>query len=181
MTTGAAQLLRLLSSGIRPVDTGLSAGAQLGANSAPGLSFSDLLKQAASGELSSALPVSIAPDANIQLDDAQLARLSLAADKLEAAGIRTALITIDGRRLLLDVPARQITSPAAKEDSGIIANIDGVMDCGDTRSTESGAASALGAAQQSSSSAGTAHLGPPSAGLTDSQSLLRLLATLTAA
>ena len=134
MTTAATQLLRLLASGIQPAS---ASAVQPG--SAPASSpFADLLKQARAGTLESELPVTIAgdaQDANVTLSEDQLASLSLAADKLEAAGVRNALVTIDGQRLILDVHLRQITARAAG-DNGIVAGVDGVMDLGDLRSAQ---------------------------------------------
>jgi len=154
-------LLRLLGSGIQPL------GAPGQASSAPAVgpgSFADLLKQAQDGSLVSKLPVTIGPDAGVKLDDNQLARVSLAADKLEAAGVKTALVNIDGQKLILDVHSRQITG-AAGDASGIVAGVDGAVDLGDQR-----AAGAAG-------TTGLPSITPPG-GLASNQSLMNLLAEL---
>lgn len=175
MDIGATQLLRMLGSGVRPMSGPADGGA--GGAAAP-VSFANLLQQAREGSLTSAAPVSIAHDAGVECSEDQLARLSLAADKLEAAGVRSALINIDGQQLVLDVHLRQVIGPA-KANNGLIAGIDGVMDLGDARSaSQTGAGTAP---------AGTA--GAQSAGLLQSagglaarnQSLLKLLAELPAA
>jgi len=162
VTTGAAQLLRLLGSGVQPA----AHSAAKAAATAGQASFADLLRQAREGTLTSNRPVTPGPDAGVNLSDDQLARLSLAADKLESAGVRTALVSIDGQKLILDVQQRQVTG-AAKCEDGVISGVDGAIDLGDLR----------GAAQTPAPGAGTA----PSAGPTDSASLMKLLAELRAA
>jgi hypothetical protein len=165
VTTSALQLLRQLGSGVRPdaIGAGAPAGAQASA-------FADLLRQARDGTLASTSPVEIAGDAEVSCSDEQLARLSLAADKLEAAGVRTALVTIDGQRLIMDVHARQITG-AATAENGVVSGIDGVMDLGDARA--GGAAAAIAPAASATSAS-------IPAGLAQNQSLMKLLAGLSA-
>ena len=89
--------------------------------------FADLLRRARDGTLSSNRPVTIADDAGLQLTEDQLARLALAADRAEAAGLRKVLVTIDDRRVILDVTQRAVLS-AASAQGGVIEGIDGVMD-----------------------------------------------------
>lgn len=153
------QLLRMLGSGIQPVDTG---SRQL-SGSAPveSMSFAQLLQQAQDGTLVGKQPVTIAPGSDLKLSDDQLARLSLGADRAEAAGLRTALVKLDGQNLIMDVGSREILS-AAKSDGGVMSGIDGVLDLGDNRIN----------AQQSSASA---HLALPNAPLVQNPSLLKLL------
>lgn len=122
MTIDPLQLLRRLT-------LGAPAGPQ---GSAPGTSvesgsFAELLQAARNGELTSKLPVSVDPGVGVELSDEQLARVSLAADKAEAAGVRTALLIIDGQRLTLDVHGRRITG-RAEEAGGVVTGVDGVID-----------------------------------------------------
>jgi hypothetical protein len=121
MTTDPIQLLRSLALGSRALPQSQPAQGTSGAD------FAELLRQAQSGELSSKLPVSVDPDVNVELSDEQLAKLSLAADKAEAAGLRTALVVADGQRLILDVQQRRITG-VAEDPSGIVSGVDGVID-----------------------------------------------------
>jgi hypothetical protein len=173
VTTPSTQLLRQLGSGVRPTDAAPVGLRGPGAPGIEGASFGDLLKQAREGGLASKLPVEIAPGANVALSDEQLARLSLAADRAEAAGVKTALVNIDGQRLVLDVHARRVMGVAAPEN-GVYLGIDGVMDLGDLRPALSAPA------QGSPGGAGTARpaspLRPPAGTPAQSPSVLNLLA-----
>ena len=166
VNTSSAQLLRMLGSGVRPDSARAVASPAAGASQA---AFADLLKQARDGTLSSAAPVSVAGDANVTCSDDQLARLSLGADKLEAAGVRTAMVSIDGQKLILDVHARSVVG-AANAENGVVAGIDGVMDLGDFRAGGQTAAAAPGT--------GATTALPPSS-LAQNQSLMKLLADLS--
>ncbi len=89
--------------------------------------FSDLLSRARNGTLSSNKPVTVKADAGLKLSEDQLARLSLAADRAEAAGLRKALVTIDDQRVILDVQQRTVLGNAGTLD-GVLDGIDGVID-----------------------------------------------------
>lgn len=167
MSANSIQLLRQLSSGVRP--PGVSAAPKPDVAQA---SFTDLLKKAQSGELVSKTPVTLASDAEISLSDDQLARLSFAADKLEAAGVRTALISIDGKKLLLDVSSRQVLG-AATSAEGVFAGIDGMLDLGDARADAQGANTAA----QAQTITGAA----PTSGVPSNPTLLKLLSDLRTA
>lgn len=129
MTLDAATLLKALGSGMHPA-------APIGAAS-PGTSqaaigagqFADLLDKARSGLLSSNKPVSIASEiaGRVTISEDDLARIALAADKAEAAGVRTALVVLDDQQVVLDIADRKITGLADLGDSGVIAGIDGVI------------------------------------------------------
>jgi hypothetical protein len=69
-----------------------------------------MLAKAKSGELSSGLPVVVAPGAGVQLSGEQLTKLASAADVAEASGASKALVAIDGRMLTMDVATREITA-----------------------------------------------------------------------
>lgn len=177
MTSSAAQLLRALGSGIKPVGSSTTKCESIGA---PGV-FADLLKQAREGGLASELPVTIGSDAlsaGVRLDEEQLARLAIAADKLETAGVRHALVTIDGQKVLLDVHSREVTGLPDGEH-GLVGGIDGVMDLGDARASTRGAGVAPGAHSEAQGmSAGVRRIGPPAATLTGSASAMKILATM---
>lgn len=168
MNTSPAHLLRRLGSGVRPD------GAAPPAGPAPveSAGFADLLRRARSGELTSKLPVEIDPGAGVTLTDDQLTRVAAAADQAEAAGVRTALLTIDGQRLLLDVHSRRITGPAPA-DSAVLPGIDGVVDAGDLRR-----AGPADPAQASPAPAVPARVSPPAGTPAQNASLLDLLARL---
>ncbi len=183
MSVNAAQLLKLLGSGIRPTGASTNAAAP---GVAPG-AFADLLKQAREGGLASELPVTIGSDAQaagVQLSGEQLARVAIAADQLETAGVRHALVTIDGQKLLLDVHAREV-SGRPDGSSGLVGGIDGTIDLGDLRGDVGGGGSGgAGVAPLDTSGAqGTLsalrRLNPPAATLTGSASALELLAKLS--
>jgi hypothetical protein len=121
MNTESARLLKQLGVGtaapvVRPSGQGVDASA-----------FADLLSRARSGELASNRAVSVAPDAGVALGPDELAKISLAADRAEAAGIRTALVMVGDQRVLLDVGTRTITG-AARGEGGVYAGVDGVID-----------------------------------------------------
>src|SRR5689334_705012 len=111
MTTTATDLLRQLGSGVRPVAPAASppAGATaLKPGQVESAGFADLLAAAKGGNVQTGLNISIAPNANVTLTPEQLARLSSAADRAQAAGLHDALVLIDGQALKLDVFTRTI-------------------------------------------------------------------------
>lgn len=145
MTTSAAQLLqRLTGIGAGTAASGKSAGAPAG--SAPSAvpstnaaaDFAKLLGKAAQGQAVSNLPVTVSPRSGIELTGEQLSRLGPAADKAAAAGLQTALVTIDGKSLLMDVQSRQVTA-AAQPTERAITGIDGVVAVPDASDAEQGA------------------------------------------
>ncbi len=155
MTSQSADLLRLLSPVGRPPPSA-SASARPGSAGAAGpgagiehASFADLLRRAESGDFASGIPVKVDEHAGVTLTEEQIARLSIAADKAEAAGIHKALVLIDGQSLLLDVHTRTVTgkadlgggapaspgsntakSGAAVGGGAVLAGIDGVLNLG---------------------------------------------------
>jgi hypothetical protein len=124
----SSQLLARLAFGragaVAPL-AGPQASPQGASGIAPG-DFASLLAQAQSGTLRSGAPVTVAPDANLTLSDDQLAKLSIAADKAEAAGVRTALVLMGDQQFVLDVAAREIVG-LADASAGVVANVDGVI------------------------------------------------------
>lgn len=177
MDSTSLQLLKMLGSGVRPTELPGLSGKASGASAPGGVSFADLLKQAQDGTLVSKLPVTISSDEAIALSDEQLARVSVAADKAEAAGIKTALLKIDGQSLVLDVHSRQITG-TADGCSGIVSGVDGVMDLGNMQTGIAGAGDPLLQAQGVLAGAKKAQLKPPASSLSSSSSLLELLSKL---
>ncbi len=126
MTIDTAQMLRQLGTAGAPRAVQAPAGSPRADEGA----FAELLKRAREGTLASNRPVSVEKSAGVALSEEQLARLSLAADRAEAAGLRTALVLIDDRRLILDVHQRSVVGVAAPEQ-GVLDGIDGVIDLAD--------------------------------------------------
>jgi hypothetical protein len=91
--------------------------------------FSDLLARAQAGELTSGVPVTVDKEAGVSLSDADLAMLTLAADKAEAAGIRRAVVLNGDQALILDVHSRTIVGKADMTD-GVLSGIDGIIRLG---------------------------------------------------
>lgn len=102
------QLLRRLEPPVRPG----AAPARSGAPGAPieRRGFDDLLSLVARGSLRSERSVTVAGAAHIDppLEAGQLARLASAADEAESAGAHRAVMLIDGRGIVMDVPQRVV-------------------------------------------------------------------------
>jgi hypothetical protein len=89
--------------------------------------FQALLRRAEAGDVASGREVSVARDAALNLAPEQIARLSVAADRAEAAGAHHALVLIDGQALRLDVDRRQITGKADLGSGLVLTDIDAVV------------------------------------------------------
>lgn len=141
MSNGSSDLLRLLGSGAGSVGAAskirgvTSQGGQQGATGVEQAAFADLLERAKAGELSSGRPIEIDDDAGVTLSDAEMAMLTVAADKAEAAGIRRAVVMTGGQAVILDVGSRTVVGKAESED-GVISGIDGVIRLGADGATE---------------------------------------------
>lgn len=74
-------------------------------------------------------PVTIAGAASLkgELDGDQLQRLASAADTAEAAGAQRAVMLIDGRGLVMDVPGRLVTAELAADPARQLMNIDAAV------------------------------------------------------
>jgi hypothetical protein len=92
-----------------------------------GASFDQLLQQAQGGGISSGIPVRVAREANLNLSSSQLARLSDAADRAEAAGASRALVMMDGMVLNMDVGLRTITGQADLSSTKVLNGVDAVV------------------------------------------------------
>lgn len=124
MALAAAQLLRLLGSGVNALRPAAPAPPVDKAD------FAQLLQQARSGEVRTDLPVTVENDAGVSLTPAELTRLCVAADRAEAAGIRTALVLLDGKAVLLDVHTRSVKGAVSlgEGQEAIVPGIDGLID-----------------------------------------------------
>lgn len=135
MNLTAADMLRRLASGVVPDGSFLAgltgpggAGFKQGnaANISVKGSFLDLLKKAATANPESGIPVTIDKGIGLLLNDDQMQRLSKAADKATAEGFSTALVSIDGINLVMDVDGRRITAVADPEGRAV-SGIDGAV------------------------------------------------------
>jgi hypothetical protein len=121
-------LLRRLEPAVRPAPLAHGGGSTSAAaalfESQP---FDRLLAAAFAGEIRSDRPVQAACDLQPSLSAGQLERLSLAADRAEAGGARTALMMIDGRGIVVDVTGRMITSEMRADDVSGMLQIDAAM------------------------------------------------------
>lgn len=169
MSDSAIQLLKQLGSGVRPTEVG---GKKSHAEASGEAAFAQLLAQARSGELSSHKVVEIADDAKVTLNDGEIARLSLAADRAEAEGVRKALVVFDDKQVILDVASRTVTGAAgfvgaggdaATAGASVLGGVDGVINL----------SGKLGAVESANGAVGT-----PSAFPLANGSLSKLLETL---
>ena len=91
-------------------------------------SFAQLLAAARKGELGGGNPVTVRPEAGVELSPDQLQRLTVAADMAQTAGATRALVRIDGKTLLMDVGARSITASISPAPGEVVTGIDSVID-----------------------------------------------------
>jgi hypothetical protein len=130
MTSTSADLLRALGSGVRPVRPPGALPAPGGALTAGQIQqsgFAELLSKAQSGQVESGLSITVAPGSGLNLTAEQLARLSQAADRAQAQGLREALVLIDGMAVKLDVFSRTVTAKADLNAGGVMSGVDGVV------------------------------------------------------
>jgi hypothetical protein len=121
MTNDPTFLLRQLSPAVLPASVPAAAPRP----PLDGLGFDELLRQARGGGLESGRDVAVAYRPAEALTRGQLDRLATAADLAEASGAERALVLLDGRSLLLDVPARalrgELAQGAAEVDIALVA------------------------------------------------------------
>lgn len=175
MSIDTSNLLRQL--GLRgPSGLGARGSAQAPIDQA---SFAELLDRAKDGSLGSARPVTVESDSGVTLDAGQSLRVSLAADRAEAAGLRQALVLIDGQSLLLDVNQRQITG-RAKSANGVVAGVDGVIDLGGAKGGAGASGGIIAGEKTGGPLAGSsAALSSLKSGALGNPSLTRLLESLS--
>ena len=107
-STDLLKLLNSVTTAPRPASTSASAPK----DTIEASEFTELLEKARTGQLASNRQVTLDSDAGFSLSDVDLARLSLAADKAEAAGIHKAVVFLDDKALLLDVQSRKVLGSA---------------------------------------------------------------------
>jgi len=123
VNVNAADLLKLLGSGVRPDASTLASGAP----TVESASFEALLQQVRSGAVGSGRPIAIAPGAGVNLNSSQLERLAVATDAAEAAGALRLLAMIDGQAVAIDVAERQVISGASSLGSRVHTDFDAVV------------------------------------------------------
>jgi hypothetical protein len=105
MTSDPTFLLRQLSPAVLPAAVPAAAPRP----TLDRLGFDELLSQARDGTLASGRSLAVGFRPAEALTPSQLDRLAAAADMAEACGAKRALLLLDGKGLLLDVPARTLT------------------------------------------------------------------------
>jgi hypothetical protein len=113
-----------LASGVLPPGVDRSAAAA----NASANGFAALLTKARQGGISSGRDVTVGAGVSMTLADADVARLSAAADVLEAAGATQAMVVLNGQALHLDVSGRLITGVHNTSDASVITGIDAFID-----------------------------------------------------
>ena len=119
-----ANLLSRLGSGVLP--PGVDRGAAARDASANG--FAALLAKAREGGISSGREVTVGAGLNMMLSDQDAARLSAAADVLEAAGATQAMVVLNGQALHLDVSGRLITQVHDTSNASDVTGVDAFVD-----------------------------------------------------
>lgn len=126
MSIDPGMLLKLLGSGVRPVDGASDARPSADLTQA---SFGALLDRARAGELGGGRPVAMAPEIGqrLTLTPEQSARLSSAVDRAELSGVRRALVLMDGMELVVEVADRVVVAEGGLASGEPLAAIDGVI------------------------------------------------------
>lgn len=126
-----ADPLRLLASGVLPAGIEPARSSRgLSSAEAASADFRQLLLKAHNDELASGRALSLAPGVNVPLSEDQSSRLSLAADRAEAAGARHAIVLLDDQALRIDVANRQILGTVDLSQPGVLTGIDAVVRAG---------------------------------------------------
>jgi hypothetical protein len=169
MTTNAADMLRLLGSGVRPA--GVPATAQ--SRSIEGSSFAELLAGVQKGEVASGQPLSVKKTLDASFTPSQLERLSTATDAAEASGASRVLAVIDNQAVTIDVASRTVEAVSPWVPGSVTTDVDAVMMIPDEGAPLDGLFAGVGAV---ASSAGNLLSGLVNSG---SRSLNNLLASLS--
>ncbi len=113
--TDATFLLKRLEPAVRPAYFG--AGSARPSAPIEQQPFEELLAAAKAGSMASGRCVSAAFESGETMTTEQLGRLAAAADVAEASGAQRALLFMDGRALVLDVPTRPIDGELSMSSS----------------------------------------------------------------
>lgn len=125
MPLDPADLLRRLEPAVRRAGPGPGRAPQPGVTDA---GFGDLLSLVADGRVRSDAALTVAEDADLDppLDDDQFARLASATDQAELAGARRAVMLVDARAIVVDVPERRVERELAAMD-GPLTDLDAAV------------------------------------------------------
>ena len=104
---------------------------------ASGDSFQSVLDKARTGGISSGIPVTTAPGAQVTLTPDQASRLAAAADMAEAHGAGRAVFLIDGQALRMDVGSRTILGAVDASQTGVLTDIDAIINVAQTGASQS--------------------------------------------
>ncbi len=94
--------------------------------------FQSILEKARAGEVTSGIRVSAPQGSGIALTQDQVTRLSAAADIAEAHGAGRAVFLIDGQALRMDVGTRTIIGPVDASQTGVLTDIDAIVNVAPT-------------------------------------------------
>ncbi|MBL8763177.1 MAG: hypothetical protein JNM07_02780 [Phycisphaerae bacterium] len=90
--------------------------------------FGELLRRAENGGLVTRHTVTVPSELKLGLDQHQISRLGAAIDRAEVSGLKSPLVLIDGKALVVDVPTRTVTRSLDLELGAIgVDGIDGVV------------------------------------------------------
>ncbi len=117
-------LLSRLASGVLPPGIERAGGI----TDSGATSFASLLARAREGGISSGRTVTIGSGVNVALSEVDAARVSAAADVLEASGATQALVVLNGQALKLDVSGRMVTEVIPTSDANVVTGIDAFID-----------------------------------------------------
>lgn len=95
-----------------------------------GVSFEEMLELARAGAVQSGIAVTVSSSLDLELSDQQLARLSRAADRAEAAGLSRVAVAMDEQMLVLDVASRTVVDMVDLASGNPIGGIDGILSAG---------------------------------------------------
>lgn len=126
MQVDARQLLRRLDPAVRPGSVGHDRSGRAPIESR---GFDELLSLVADGSVSSGRAVRVEPQFEEPLTDEQLEALASAADRAERAGAERAVVLLESRGLLLDVPERTVRADLAEHDDDLV-QVDAVVRIG---------------------------------------------------
>ncbi len=125
MTTDSLQLLKLLEPAVRPACA--PSGPARGAVPIEHQRFDELLEAAQKGSLASGRAVTLGFRASRELTSEQMARFASAADLAEASGAQRALVLLEGRGYLLDVPRRVLSGELSTDAASRVIAVDAAV------------------------------------------------------
>lgn len=122
MNSSSVDLLRKLSSGVRPDGSSSALAAPTDA-----AGFEQLLQRVRAGEVNSGRALTVAPGVSTNLSQDQIERLGIVTDAAEAAGAENLLAFIDGVPVSIDVASRRIESAGQNLAGSVLTSFDAVV------------------------------------------------------